>query len=93
MPFLALTQQRLGQSKAARRTLSELRHRISLWEAMTKVSRETGEASLISQAEEYSSFLREAEALIELDPLSPDNPFACRRPRLERCEDQPPIRQ
>jgi hypothetical protein len=71
-----MTQQLLGQSKAVRRTLSERRHRISLCEAMTKVSRETAEASLISQAEKYSSFLREAEALIELDPLSPDNPIA-----------------
>jgi hypothetical protein len=65
------------ESKAARRTLSELLHRISLWDAMTKVSRETGEASLISQAEEYRSFIREAEALIQLNSLSPDNLFAC----------------
>ena len=57
-----MTQQRFCQSKAARRTVSELRHRITLWEAMTKVSRETGEAWLITPAEDRSRFLREAES-------------------------------
>jgi predicted Ser/Thr protein kinase len=63
LAFLAMAQQRLGQVEAARQTLTHLR-------AAMKVPAPN------RNAEDDAAFLCEAEALIELDPAFPADPFA-----------------
>jgi hypothetical protein len=63
LAFLAMAQQSLGQHEAARQTLSQLR-------AAMKTP------SGITSPADSAAFLREAEALIELDPAFPADPFA-----------------
>jgi hypothetical protein len=63
LAFLAMTQYRLGQPEAARRILAQLR-------AVMKTHR------WITGPREAVAFLREAEAVIELDPAFPADPFA-----------------
>jgi hypothetical protein len=63
LAFLAMTQQRLGQFQAARRTLAQLRAAVEAPPQFTSPS-------------ENIPFLREAEAVIELDPAFPACPFA-----------------
>jgi eukaryotic-like serine/threonine-protein kinase len=63
LAFLAMAQQRLGKSDAARRSLVQLRN--------TMKSPGTN-----FDAAESAAFLREAEVLIELDPAFPADPFA-----------------
>jgi hypothetical protein len=63
LAFLALAQQRLGQPEAARRTLAQLRAAMKTPPGRTGLS-------------EAAAFLGEAEALIELDPAFPTDPFA-----------------
>jgi hypothetical protein len=61
--FLALAQQSLGQVEQARRTLAQLRAAVKAPPEMT-------------DPEENAMILREAEAVIELDPAFPADPFA-----------------
>jgi hypothetical protein len=63
LAFLAMAQQRLGQSDAARQTLARLR-------AAMKSPPPNHDAK------ENAAFLREAEVVIELDPAFPADPFA-----------------
>jgi len=63
LAFLAMAQQRLGQPDAARRSLAQLR-----------TTMKSPGANF--DAAESAAFLREAEALIELDPMFPADPFA-----------------
>src|SRR5262249_2091159 len=64
LAFLALAQHGLGQPEAARRTLAQLR-------AALKAA-----PSKIADPREAAASLREAEALIQLDPAFPADPFA-----------------
>jgi WD40 repeat protein/tRNA A-37 threonylcarbamoyl transferase component Bud32 len=63
LAFLAMAQQRLGQVEAARRTLTRLRATMKAPAPNTN-------------AEEDAAFHSEAEAVIELDPAFPADPFA-----------------
>jgi eukaryotic-like serine/threonine-protein kinase len=63
LAFLAMAQQRLGQSDAARRSLAQLR-----------TTMKSPGANF--DAAESAAFLREGEVLIELDPVFPADPFA-----------------
>ena len=63
LAFLAMAQQRLGQSDAARRSLAQLRTTMK-------------SPGMNFDAAESAAFLREAEVLIELDPVFPADPFA-----------------
>jgi hypothetical protein len=58
-----MAQHRLGRTQAARQTLAQLR-------AAVKAPPE------ITDFAENAAFLREAEAVIELDPAFPADPFA-----------------
>ena len=69
LAFLAMTQQRLGLSEPARHTLAQLRAAVA--------SRVSHSARMSSPAED-AAFLREAEVVIELDPVFPAAPFAMR---------------
>jgi hypothetical protein len=62
LAFLAMAQQRLGEVEAARQTITRLR-------AVVKAPARG------ANTEEDAAFLHEAEALIELDPAFPANPF------------------
>jgi hypothetical protein len=63
LAFLAMAQQRLGEVEAARQTLTRLR-------AVMKAPARG------ANTEDAAAFLHEAEALIELDPAFPADPFA-----------------
>jgi hypothetical protein len=63
LAFMALSQQKLGQQEAARQTLAQFRDAVKA----TGYRTEPGEVV---------DFLREAEAVIELDPAFPADPFA-----------------
>jgi hypothetical protein len=82
---LAMAQQRLGQTQAARRTLAQLRTVIyapgtknlgSPGEYIVSVTMPNDPTILPSMPWENAPFLLEAEAVIELDPAFPDDPFA-----------------
>jgi hypothetical protein len=63
LAFLAMAQQRLGESDAARRSLTQLRTTIK-------------SPGANFDSVESAGFVREAEVLIELDPVFPADPFA-----------------